>query len=335
MARISSRCIRLAMLNADTATPNTYGHMGTFGDILHNVLTAAASRIAPGTTLQHVVFNVVKGEYPSSPSDFDAFIITASAASAFDDVPWIRKLEDYVILLSEQYPKARLFGSCFGHHIICQALLKQYGLRVEKHPRGWEIGVNRVCFTDDFREALEHLDEPSAHPTSLAHIHGRLPSPEAEPEDFDGNALSALRPSVPRSVRLQFVHEDQVVLESPHVQLPGSWTILGFTDHCAIQGVYKAGCVMTLQGHFEFDKFENRETMRMFGAEDELEGDGECLKDTGRGKRKAQVEEDDGELVAEIVLWFLMGTQAGECRGSRQTYIADDGMLTPRSSLEI
>lgn len=299
------------MLNADTTRPNTYAHMGTFGDILHNVLTAAAGRVAPHVHLKHTVFDVVKGEYPASPADFDAFIITASAASATDEAPWIRALEGYVVLVHEGYPEAKLFGSCFGHHIICQALLKQHGLCVEKNPRGWEIGVSRVYFTDDFRKALRALEQSSLrmdHNAKGTRRGERLPSPEAEPEGGDGGGGGEVA-----SMRLQFVHEEEVVLVGAGFpwQLPSVWVMVGSTDHCGIQGIYQAGRVMTLQGHFELDKFENRETRRIFGAEEEPQGNA--------------VEEDDGELMAELVLRFLTVEK------QRETSM----LLTPRCSLEI
>lgn len=326
------------MLNADTATPNTYSHMGSFGDILHNVLTAAAFRVAPDVVLKHTVFDVVQGEYPSSPSDYDAFVITASAASAFDGACWVRKLEDYVVRLHEEHPGVRLFGSCFGHHTICQALLKQHGVRVEKHPRGWEIGVSDVYLTDEFRNALGSCEQKIT-PLSFNPTHGRLPTPEAELEHCDNTALlPGPRHQIPRSLRLQFVHEDQVVMDCPHTSLPSPWTILGFTDHCAIQGVYRPGRILTLQGHFEFDKFKSRETMRMFGAENEVEGGSEfCQASTSHHGESKGRPEDDGELVAEMVLRFLVGSRSEteEYGGPRQTDITDGDLPTPRSSLEI
>lgn len=315
--------VRVAMLNADTTTPNTYAHMGTFGDILHHVLsTAAARRLAarpptyqqqPNVHLEHAVFDVVQGEYPSSPADFDAFVITASAASAVDGTSstsssWIQVLEDYVVLLHERYPGARLFGSCFGHHIVCRALLggRRHGvLRVEKNPRGWEIGVSRVYFTDEFREVLEESDTKRVTGRRSIYGRGRLPSPEEEDQ-------------VPSSMRLQFVHEDEVVLQG---DLPRPWVLVGATEHCGIQGVYLAGRVLTLQGHFEFGKFEKRETRRIFGAgEGEQEGDEE------------EDDDDDGEVMAEVVLRFV----AGELDKTRDG-VGSGGsmMLTPRSSMEL
>lgn len=315
--------VRVAMLNADTTTPNTYAHMGTFGDILHHVLSTAAARRSaarPPPTyqqqqqqvhLEHAVFDVVRGEYPSSPADFDAFVITASAASVVDDASstsssWIQVLEDYVVLLHERYPGARLFGSCFGHHIVCRALLggRQHGvLRVEKNPRGWEIGVGRVYFTDEFREVLEESDTKRMTGRRSIYRWGRLPSPEEEDQ-------------VPSSMRLQFVHEDEVVGQG---DLPRPWVLVGATKHCGIQGVYLAGRVLTLQGHFEFGKFEKRETRRIFGA-----GEG--------GQEEKEEDDDDGELMAEVVLRFV----AGELDKTRDG-VGSGGsiMLTPRSSMEL
>lgn len=319
MAYNSHFCIRIAMLNADTAVPNVYANMGTFGDILYTVLKSAASRsCGPELSLTYSVFDVVKGEYPTSPSDFDAFVITASAASSYDAVPWIRNLEDYVIKLYEECPKIKMFGSCFGHHIICQALLKSYGLRVQKHPNGWEIGISDVHLTDNFRMAFgRRRTQERLAQNRFAETPGRLPSPDTETDDdwddddttsFSSCLKTTRQIPIPRSVRLQFVHADQVVFESSDtLLLPEPWTILGSTDHCTIQGVYRPGRVLTLQGHFEFDKFESRKTMRIFGAENEPGADAAVGDESGDKGMEEEEEEakDDGELVAEMVIQFL------------------------------
>lgn len=328
------------MLNADTTTPNTHAHMGTFGDILHNVLSAAAFRVAPHITLEHSVFDVVKGEYPPSPADFDAFIITASAASTLDKALWIRQLEKYVRFLYESHPEARLFGSCFGHHLVCQALLQHFGLRIEKHRQGWEIGVNTVYFTKGFMAALGSR-QGDRRPRDVARIPGRLPSPDTEYQD-DRTMHTLAEPRkcnrFPASMRLQFVHEDQAVWDGAHTALHAPWMTIGSTDHCAIQGVYFPGRVLTLQGHFEFDKFEDRKTMRIFGAagEGEEDGQGGCAAMEAPGGEFQGRAEDDGVLMAELVLHFLVGTLADDVLASKSTERTIDlGLLTPRSSLDI
>ncbi|PSR77923.1 class I glutamine amidotransferase-like protein [Coniella lustricola] len=286
-----SRCLRLAMLNADTSIPNTYATMGTFGDILHHVLSAAASRISKDIRIEHEVFDVVRGEWPPSIANFDAIIITASSAASYDHDSWIRALQEYVLGIYTQHPDVKIFGSCFGHHLVCQALLKDCGVLVEPHPNGWEVGVSRVHLTEAFRSRFASLN-----PTSQ---------------------------KIPESIRLQFVHADQVVFtqcqtssDFSQSSLPEPWTLVGSTEHCAVQGVYFPGRVLTLQGHFEFDKFENQQTMRIFGAQDFP---------------------DDGDVMAEMVVQFLLSMRgcAVEDEGIWRRAGLGSEPLTPRSSMEI
>lgn len=326
MAVEPGRCIRVAMLNADTSVPNVYGGLGTFGDILQRVLAAVAPRAHAGLSIRHSVYNVVSGQYPESPGDVDALIITASAASSYDDQPWIQRLEEYVVMMYRRYPGVKMFGSCFGHHLICQALLKKNKdcggmLRVEKHPSGWEIGISEVVFTDDFRRAFSgrrgggtraHRSTELGFPGRCV---GRLPSPDEDEDDSSRRdyAFSSTGPAtggfvVPGRARLQFIHADQVFLASPLVQ---PWVLVGSTEHCAVQGVFLPGRILTLQGHFEFDKFENRQTMKIFGAGPEDGAEAGTARDVvdGLETESRQEVEDDGEVMAEMVVRFLAGGQ--------------------------
>lgn len=320
------------MLNADTSIPNVYANMGTFGDILSHVLAEAASRMEEDLTIEHSLFDVVKGEYPASLENFDAVLITASAASSYDLQPWIQELEKYVITVYRDNPRVKIFGSCFGHHIICQALLKDHGLRVEKNPKGWEIGVSPVILTDEFRKAYSLSSAQRKATKKYAHCAGRLPSPDDEGNDVTytriPNDLAAS--AVPRSVRLQFVHEDQVVMPYGTASLPDPWFLLGSTDHCAVQGIYQPGRVFTLQGHFEFDKFETQQTKRIFGADTSSEQ--ERMNAHVQSHGTVQDEIDDGYLVAEMVARFLSG--AGGTNGMAEVE-QQETLPTPRTSLEI
>lgn len=322
------------MLNADTSVPNVYGSLGTFGDILQRVLAAAASQAYTDLAIHHSVYNTVAGEYPESLDDVDAIIITASAASTYDDQCWIQKLEEFVAMLYTQHPRIKMFGSCFGHHLICQALLKDHGLRVEKHPRGWEIGISEVVFSNDFRETFTRScgAKGVGHPTSRPV--GRLPTPDEEDNDSGEYGYSRSTASrVPPSARLQFVHADEVVSTLP---LAPPWILVGSTEHCTIQGVYQAGRVLTLQGHFEFDKFEDRQTMEIFGAEPTPNADANTDGLRVANPRRAQ---DDGEVVAEMVVRFLVEGNSyrpvtGQGARGYRTQRAKTRLPTPRSSTE-
>jgi len=57
------------------------------------------------------------------------------------------------------------------------------------------------------------------------------------------------------------VHADHVVLR----ELPKGWHSVGSSVHCVLQGVWERGRVLTYQGHAEFDRFINGETITEFG----------------------------------------------------------------------
>lgn len=324
---LGARCLRVAMLNADTSVPNVYADLGTFGDILHRKILAAAERTYDGLSIIHSVYNVVTGEYPDSLGDWDAVFITASAASSYDNEAWIQRLEEYVVMVYKTHPEIKLFGSCFGHHIICQALLKDHGVRVAKRPGGWEIGVSPVEFTNEFREAFTHF-EPRTFKSSCLRLPGRLPTPESESDD-DGDKTSCFPEGVgrvvPKSAYLEFVHADEVMLPSPDFSLPEPWTLLGSTEHCKVPGIYQPGRVFTLQGHFEFDTFKSQETMRIFGADEASKSKPE----NGPEAEKASGLECGGpEAVVDMLVQFLAEGWAVSELG-RDRYLAHGDLPTP------
>lgn len=152
----------------------------------------------------------------------------------------------------------KIFGACFGHQIICQALLGRYGAKVELDPSGWEIGIRSVSLEPEFQHVL-------------------------------GVKCGVMR--------MQFLHADHVVLPE---ELPHTWMSVGKTEHCGVQGVYGEGRVLTLQGHFEFDRWINRETVECLfrGVWEE-----EFIEDV-----LERIEgDDDAVSVAGMVVGFLAG----------------------------
>ncbi|CAO2651753.1 Nn.00g000360.m01.CDS01 [Neocucurbitaria sp. VM-36] len=223
-----AQTIRLCMLNADIPVPNVYAQKApTYGQIFHQLLSAAASRTLPQTSIKSSDYDVMKGEYPASISGYDAIVISGSANSAYDDLDWIRKLDQFILDVYQHHPKVKIFGSCFGHQLVCQSLLRDHGVRVGVDPNGWEIGVKEITLHERFLKEF------------------------------------GKRNRLPEKMRLQFVHHDHVVIPTPD-SLPHSWMTLGSTQHCTVQGVYEPGRVLTYQGHFEFDKFVNSETVKFF-----------------------------------------------------------------------
>ena len=101
-------------------------------------------------------------------------------------------------------------------------------------------------------------------------------------------------------LRLQFVHADHVRLSETQ-PLPRNWMNIGSSKLCDVQGLYEPSRILTFQGHLEFDRFVNYETLKAFApyttwTERELN---DALAAT-------QVE-DDADAVTDFVMEFLLG----------------------------
>ena len=73
----------------------------------------------------------------------DAWIITGSAHSVYDDFEWI----DYLRIKLRQMKEANkpVLGICFGHQLIADT----FGGKVELNSKGWELGSCQVELTDE------------------------------------------------------------------------------------------------------------------------------------------------------------------------------------------
>lgn len=278
-----AQTLHIAIFNTDIPVPEVFTQRASsYGQIFHSLLAAAAIRTHPEITVKSTEYDTRKFEYPDSLADVDLILITGSINSAYDDIPWVHRLEQYIIATYQEHPGVKWFGSCFGHQIICQALLKGHGVRVDAEARGYEVGVREMEMGSKFRS------------------------------DFAEQGFK-----VPQTMKLQFVHGDFVVVPDLEA-LPGRWSVLGSTGWCANQGMMEVGRVLTFQGHFEFDRFVNSETVKTFFARKAPEWLEESLK--------AVDADDDSELAAEMVLHFaLQETPTGQ----RRSFVKVGGLVTP------
>lgn len=85
---------------------------------------------------QFEIYNVCDNAFPQSPRDCDAWLITGSRFSVYDDIDWINKLKEFVreISKADKY----CIGVCFGHQMLGEAM----GGKVSKSNKGWCVGVH-------------------------------------------------------------------------------------------------------------------------------------------------------------------------------------------------
>lgn len=132
--------LTVGILQADDVIAEFQPEHGNYPEMMDRMLTKA------GTDLTSNCYPVHRGSYPEDPDECDAYIITGSARSVYEDEPWIKALEAYVVRLHRS--RKPLVGICFGHQLIGQALGGKAGLA----EAGWGVGVHstRLCKKQGF-----------------------------------------------------------------------------------------------------------------------------------------------------------------------------------------
>ncbi|MBI3991981.1 MAG: type 1 glutamine amidotransferase [Candidatus Lambdaproteobacteria bacterium] len=124
--------MRIAVLQTGRAPREARARRGDYGRMFVEFFHA------PG---QWDVLDVEHGEFPARVNDYDAYIVTGSKYSAYDDVPFIHRLLELIRELDRA--RVRTLGICFGHQALAQAL----GGWVQPNPLGWALGVRDLHFT--------------------------------------------------------------------------------------------------------------------------------------------------------------------------------------------
>lgn len=110
-------------------------------------------------------WSVVRGDFPDGPDDADGWLITGSRHGAYDDLPFIAPLEEFI--RAAYGAGVPLVGICFGHQIIAQAL----GGRVEKFAGGWAVGPQDYDFGGEtLRLHAWHQDQVTQAPPGTSVI---------------------------------------------------------------------------------------------------------------------------------------------------------------------
>lgn len=157
--------MKIGILDAEQLKPSIIQKYGSYTDQFIHLLSPLQSKLS--NSLSFSSYDVFNCKYPTSMDECDAYIITGSQYSAYDDLAWIKQLEEYIRLLHQD--KKKLVGICFGHQLIAQSL----GGKVEKNNKGWEIGITATHITetlDWMQPAREFFFSLVSHQDQVTHL---------------------------------------------------------------------------------------------------------------------------------------------------------------------
>lgn len=138
--------MKLGILKTDAVRPEWVPEFGEYPDMFIGLLRLA------DPALEFRVYDVEEGVYPEDIDEVDAYLITGSKSSVYDDQPWIATLMEFVRELDRR--RKKLVGICFGHQLVAQAL----GGKTAKSPKGWGVGLH----THRFNQVPEWHDQQGA-----------------------------------------------------------------------------------------------------------------------------------------------------------------------------
>lgn len=149
--------MKLGILKTDAVRPEWVPDFGEYPDMFIALLGEQ------DPTMEFAVYDVEQGQYPDDIDEVDAYLITGSKSSVYDDKEWIGRLMEFVRELDARGKK--LVGICFGHQLVAHAL----GGKTEKSSRGWGVGRHTHRFSEippwhdrrdaDFGILVSHQDQ--------------------------------------------------------------------------------------------------------------------------------------------------------------------------------
>lgn len=137
--------------------PDALRDAGDYPDMFETLLS--------GNGFTFETYRAVDMEFPNSVRDCDGYVITGSKHGAYEDLPFIPVLEQFIRdAFDAEVPVA---GICFGHQVMAQAL----GGKVEKFAGGWSTGPTDYQFGDKtVRLNAWHQDQVVAPPPGATTI---------------------------------------------------------------------------------------------------------------------------------------------------------------------
>ena len=122
--------MKIGILLVGRASEDLVEKYGTYAEMLIALINSE------GQNFEFKTFNILDSVFPENHSVCDGWIVTGSPHGVYEDHSWIPTVSQ---LINDIYnANMPIFGVCFGHQLIAQAL----GGHVEKSIKGWGLGLH-------------------------------------------------------------------------------------------------------------------------------------------------------------------------------------------------
>lgn len=124
---------RILVVRTGSPTPQARARFGEFTEWFERLL-------AP----EIVVVDAVRGEPFPARDRIAGVVVTGSRHSVTAPKPWMERTEAWLLEIARTVP---VLGVCFGHQLLAHAL----GGKVERNPKGPEVGTREIALTAEGR----------------------------------------------------------------------------------------------------------------------------------------------------------------------------------------
>ena len=122
--------MKIGILLVGRASEDLVDEYGTYAEMLIALINTEEQ------VFEFKTFNILDDEFPKDHLECDGWIVTGSPHGVYEDHSWIPTVSQLINNVYEA--NLPIFGVCFGHQLIAQAL----GGHVEKSEKRWGLGLH-------------------------------------------------------------------------------------------------------------------------------------------------------------------------------------------------